>query len=161
MSMSRVPRQLLTGWVAHPRPTECPEMNFGRPLKRTLKRNDLPTDFETWSAIARERPRQWPLTHFTPTPSPQTPYPPTPSPPTPRPPTPSPPTPNQPPVNHNAPLPGDGNLALPTQPRLGMRPSPKRNTPKRTPPTAPLGTLPAPTAPTPHRSSTIFRKASL
>jgi len=32
-------------------------MNFGRTLKKALKRNDLHTDFETWGAIARDRPR--------------------------------------------------------------------------------------------------------
>jgi hypothetical protein len=32
-------------------------MNFGRTLKKALKRNDLPTDFATWSAIARDRQR--------------------------------------------------------------------------------------------------------
>jgi hypothetical protein len=31
-------------------------MNFGRTLKKTLKHNDLSTDFATWSAIARGRP---------------------------------------------------------------------------------------------------------
>jgi hypothetical protein len=30
-------------------------MNFGRTLKKALKRNDLPTDFATWSAIACDR----------------------------------------------------------------------------------------------------------
>ena len=80
-------------------PANCPEMNFGRTLKKALKRNDLPTDFATWSAIARDRPRWRLLTHSTPSPL------------TPSPPTPSPPTPNQPPANPNAPLPGYGNLA--------------------------------------------------
>jgi hypothetical protein len=47
MSMNRAPRQLLTGWVAHPRPIGCSEMKFGRTLKKALKRNDLPTDFAT------------------------------------------------------------------------------------------------------------------
>jgi hypothetical protein len=47
MPMNRAPRQLLTGWVAHPRPIGCPEINFGRTLKKALKRNDLPTDFAT------------------------------------------------------------------------------------------------------------------
>ena len=96
MPMSRAPRQLLTGWVAHPRPIGCPEMNFGRTLKKALKRNHLPTDFAAWSALARDRPRWRLLTHSTPPPSP---------------PTPSPPAPNQPPANPNAPLPGYGNLA--------------------------------------------------
>ena len=96
MPMSRAPRQLLTGWVAHPRPIGCPEMNFGRTLKKALKRNHLPTDFAAWSALARDRSRWRLLTHSTPPPSP---------------PTPSPPTPNQPPANPNDPLPGHGNPA--------------------------------------------------
>jgi hypothetical protein len=77
----------------------------------SLKGNDLPTDFATWSAIARDRPRWRLLTHSTPTPSPATPNHPAPSPPTPSPPKPSPPTPNQPSASPNAPLPGYGNLA--------------------------------------------------
>jgi capsular polysaccharide biosynthesis protein len=64
-------------------------MNFGRTLKKALKRNDLPTDFVTWNAIVRDRPRWRLLAHSTP----------------------SPPKPNQPPANPNAPLPGYGNLA--------------------------------------------------
>jgi hypothetical protein len=74
-------------------------MNFGRTLKKALKRNDLPTDFATWNAIVRDRPRWRLLAHYTPSPL------------TPSPPTPSPPKPNQPPANPNAPLPGYGNLA--------------------------------------------------
>ena len=101
MSMSREPRQLLTGWVEHPRPIGCPEMNFGRTLKKALKRNHLPIDFAAWSALARDRPRWRLLTHSTPPPSP----------PTPSLPLPSPPAPNQPPANLNALLPGYGNLA--------------------------------------------------
>jgi esterase/lipase superfamily enzyme len=38
-------------------------MNFGRTLKKVLKRNDLPADFVTWSAIARDRPRWRLLAH--------------------------------------------------------------------------------------------------
>jgi len=37
MPMTRAPRQLLTGWVAHPRPNGCPEMTWGRTLKKALK----------------------------------------------------------------------------------------------------------------------------
>jgi hypothetical protein len=44
MPTSWAPRQLLTGWVAHPRPIGYPEMSFGRTLKKALKCNDLPTD---------------------------------------------------------------------------------------------------------------------
>jgi hypothetical protein len=45
-------------------------MKFGRTLKKVLKRNDIPTDFAMWSAIARDTPRVRLLTHSTPTPSP-------------------------------------------------------------------------------------------
>ena len=45
-------------------------MNFGRTLKKALKRNYLPADFVLWSTIARERPRWRLLTHSTPTPIP-------------------------------------------------------------------------------------------
>jgi hypothetical protein len=34
--MNRAPRQLLTGWVEHPRPIEFPEMNFSGTLKTAL-----------------------------------------------------------------------------------------------------------------------------
>jgi hypothetical protein len=37
MSMDRLPRMILTGWVAHPRPTGCPQMTFGRTLNNALK----------------------------------------------------------------------------------------------------------------------------
>jgi hypothetical protein len=76
-----------------------------RPHKKGLKRSGLPTDFATWSAIARDRPRLRLLAHSTPTPSP-----PALNLPTPSLPTPSSPTPNQPPANPNAPLPGYGNF---------------------------------------------------
>jgi hypothetical protein len=69
----RVPRQILTGWVAHPKSIGSPKMNFGRTPKKVLKRSGFPTDFATWSAIARDRPRWWLLAHSTPTPSPPTP----------------------------------------------------------------------------------------
>jgi hypothetical protein len=36
MSMSRALRQLLTGWVPHPRPIELPEMNFDCSVKKAL-----------------------------------------------------------------------------------------------------------------------------
>ena len=34
--MTRVPRQLLTGWVAHSRLNGCPEMTWGRTLKEPI-----------------------------------------------------------------------------------------------------------------------------
>ena len=117
-------------------------MNFGRMLKKALKRNKIrPLVFVAWSAIARDKPRRQLMAHSTPTPSH---------------PAPSPPTPNQLSANLNAPFPDHGDLALPTWSRLDTHPSPKRNTPKRAPPTAPPGTPPAPAL---HLSSTISRKA--
>jgi hypothetical protein len=44
-------------------------MNFGPTLKKALKCQDLPTDFATWSAIARDRPRWRLLAHSAPTPA--------------------------------------------------------------------------------------------
>ena len=45
MPMTRAPRQLLTGWVAHLRPNGCPEMTLGRTLKKALKCKGLPVNF--------------------------------------------------------------------------------------------------------------------
>ena len=91
MSMNWAPRQLLTGWVAYPRPIWCPDTNFDRTQKKALKRSDLRTEFAMCSASAHDRPRWRLLTHFTPTPSP--------------------PALNQPPANPNAPLPGHGSIS--------------------------------------------------
>ena len=45
MPMSRAPRQLLTGWVAHKCSIGCPQMTWGRTLKKALVRNNLQGDF--------------------------------------------------------------------------------------------------------------------
>jgi len=55
MPMTRAPRQLLTGWVAHSRPNGCPEMTWGRTLKKALKCKGLPVNFKEWRAIAEDR----------------------------------------------------------------------------------------------------------
>ena len=55
MDMSRLPRKLLTGWVAHPRPNGCPLMNWGRTLKKALKSRDIATVFATWTKLAQNR----------------------------------------------------------------------------------------------------------
>jgi hypothetical protein len=55
MPMTRAPRQLLTGWVAHPRPNGCPEMTWGRTSKKALKCKRLPVNFKEWRAIAEDR----------------------------------------------------------------------------------------------------------
>jgi hypothetical protein len=86
--------------VAHPLPIGCPETNFGRTLKKALKRNDLSTDFVTWSAFARDTPQWRLLIHFTPTLCT----------PTLNSLTPALLTPNQPPADPSAPLTGYGNF---------------------------------------------------
>jgi len=55
MPMTRAPRQLLTGCVAHSRPNGCPEMTWGRTLKKALKCKGLPVNFKEWRAIAEDR----------------------------------------------------------------------------------------------------------
>jgi hypothetical protein len=46
MPMTRALRQLLTGWVAHSRPSGCPEMTWGRTLKKSLKCKGLPVNLK-------------------------------------------------------------------------------------------------------------------
>ena len=53
--LPRAPRQLLTGWVAHSEPNGCPEMTWGRTLKKALKCKGLPVNFKEWRAIAEDR----------------------------------------------------------------------------------------------------------
>ena len=55
MPMTRAPRQSLTGWVAHSRPNGCPEMTWGRALKKALKCKGLPVNFKEYCAIAEDR----------------------------------------------------------------------------------------------------------
>ena len=52
--MTRASRQLLTGWVAHSRPNGCPEMTWGRALKKALKSKELPINFKERRAIAED-----------------------------------------------------------------------------------------------------------
>ena len=40
----------LTGWVTHSRPNRCPEMIWGRTLKKALKCKGLPVNFKEWRA---------------------------------------------------------------------------------------------------------------
>ena len=58
MPLDRMPRKLLTSWVEHARPVGCPQMTWGRALKKALKSHDLPTDFSEWSELAADR-RVW------------------------------------------------------------------------------------------------------
>ena len=46
---------LLTVRVANSRPLGCPQMSWGRTLKKALSSNSLPTDFATWHQIAADR----------------------------------------------------------------------------------------------------------
>jgi len=55
MPMTRAPRQLLTGWVAHSRPNGCPDLTWGRTFKKALKCKGLPVNFKEWRAIAEDR----------------------------------------------------------------------------------------------------------
>ncbi len=55
MPLNRLPRMLLTGWVANPRPLGCPQMTWGRTLKKALSSNGLPTDFAAWRQLAADR----------------------------------------------------------------------------------------------------------
>jgi hypothetical protein len=55
MPMSRVQRQLLTGWVAHSRPTGSPLMTFGRTLNTALLQCGQSPGFSAWSNVAADR----------------------------------------------------------------------------------------------------------
>ena len=68
MPMSRAPRQLLTGWVSHSRPIDCPQMTWGRTLENALKSKDISKDFDEWIAIAKERSKWRQLAHSIPKP---------------------------------------------------------------------------------------------
>ena len=52
--MSRVPRQLLTSWVAHSRPVGCPQMALGRTLENALASKGISKEFKEWIAIAKD-----------------------------------------------------------------------------------------------------------
>ena len=52
MPMARIPRKLLTGWVANPRPLGHPYMTWGHTLKKALKAFDIPTTFEGWQIFS-------------------------------------------------------------------------------------------------------------
>ena len=55
MPLSRLPPTLLTSWVASCRPLGCPQMTWGRTLKKALSSKGLPTDFTAWSQLAADR----------------------------------------------------------------------------------------------------------
>jgi hypothetical protein len=55
MPMARIPRKVLTGWVANPRPLGRPYMTWGRTLKKALKTFYIPMNFKEWTALAKNR----------------------------------------------------------------------------------------------------------
>ena len=55
MDKTRLPRRLLTAWVANSRPNGGTEMTYGRSLERWLKHANLPIEFSEWSNLAQDR----------------------------------------------------------------------------------------------------------
>ena len=45
MSMDRVPRRLLTGWVSNNKQRGAPQMTFGRTLDKALRASSITTTF--------------------------------------------------------------------------------------------------------------------
>ena len=68
MPMSRAPRQLLTAWVSHSRPTGCPQMTWGRALENALKSKGISREFDERIIIAKDRSKWKQLTHSIPKP---------------------------------------------------------------------------------------------
>jgi hypothetical protein len=58
MPLIRAPRKILTSWVDNPRPFGCPQMNWGRTLRKVLQSYDLPIEFVKWREMAADR-NQW------------------------------------------------------------------------------------------------------
>jgi hypothetical protein len=58
MPLTRATSKILASWVDNPRPLGCPQLNWGRTLKKALQSNDLPTEFVKWRKIAADR-SQW------------------------------------------------------------------------------------------------------
>ena len=55
---TRLPRRLLTGWMAETRPIGRPYMTFGHTIRKALQRNNLPLSFpgeEGWGHMAQDR----------------------------------------------------------------------------------------------------------
>ena len=55
MPMDRPPRQLLTGFVANPRPTGSPLMTWGRSLKEALIKCGQSPSFAVWRQTPSDR----------------------------------------------------------------------------------------------------------
>jgi hypothetical protein len=58
MPLTRAPRFFLTSWVDNPRPLGCPQIKWGRTLKKALQSYDLPTEFFKWREMVADR-NQW------------------------------------------------------------------------------------------------------
>jgi hypothetical protein len=58
MPLTRAPRKVLNSWVDNTRPLGCPQMNWGRTLKKVLQSYDLPTEFVKWGERVADR-NQW------------------------------------------------------------------------------------------------------
>ena len=55
MPMNRMPRKMITAWVAKPRRSGGQLFNWGRTVKKALNANNIPTDFSTWCELASDR----------------------------------------------------------------------------------------------------------
>jgi hypothetical protein len=55
MTMDRLPRKLLTGWVRHKRPKGGPKMTYGRTVTKALKSFGIDPSFQVWQALAQDR----------------------------------------------------------------------------------------------------------
>jgi hypothetical protein len=55
MPMSRTPCKLLTGWVAHTLPIGCPNMTWGRTLKKAIVSANIPTAYTEWRELDAQR----------------------------------------------------------------------------------------------------------
>ena len=53
MPFERLPRKMLTCWVASPRPRGCPQFTYGCGLYKALRRADI--DKNSWTALAMDR----------------------------------------------------------------------------------------------------------
>lgn len=58
MDTDRLPRQLLTSWVPHPRLNGGQKLTWGNTLIKALKSHNIPITFAEWSAMAQDR-HQW------------------------------------------------------------------------------------------------------
>jgi hypothetical protein len=53
MPFTRLPRQMLSAWVPHPRPKGAPAMTYGRTMGKALDKFSIPR--ETWTQLAADR----------------------------------------------------------------------------------------------------------